>query len=204
MHRIKMELTNITPPPLGDTGLLAGEVCAYARSIHRDGKAKETFNNMENLDSIDIKLLKLLQGNSRLTTKELAQEVGLSISPVYERVKRLESDGYIDRYVALLNPCKLNLGFIAIVAVKLAKQTHEGAQEFVERIQDINEVTECLSVVGRYDFILKVYAPSVSYYRTFVLDVLGSIPSVGNVESTFVMSMVKDTTALPLKQLEGN
>lgn len=157
--------------------------------------------NMETLDTIDIKLLKLLQVNSRLTTKELATEVGLSISPVYERVKRLENEGYIARYVGILNPNKLNLGFIAFVAVKLGRQNQEGALEFVNVIQDIPEVTECYSVVGRYDYLLKVYAPDLMYYRSFVLDVLGSVPSVGNIESTFVMSVVKDTTALPLRQL---
>lgn len=157
---------------------------------------------MENLDSIDIKLLKLLQVNSRLTTKELSTEVGLSISPVYERVKRLENEGYIDRYVALLNPCKLKLDFIAYVSVKLSKQSHEGAMEFVKTVQDIPEVTECFSVAGRYDFLLKVYVPNMHYYRTFVLDTLGSIPSVGNIESMFIMSVVKKTTALPLRQLE--
>lgn len=157
---------------------------------------------MENLDSIDIKLLKLLQQNSRLTTKELAQEVGLSISPVYERVKRLESEGYIDRYVALLSPCKLNLGFMAFIGVQLKRQTPEGAREFVEKVQNIPEVTECFSVVGHYDFILKVYAPDIHYYRTFVLDVLGSVDSVGHIQSTFAMSMVKGTTALPLRQLD--
>lgn len=156
---------------------------------------------MENLDTIDIKLLKLLQGNSRLTTKELAMEVGLSISPVYERVKRLENEGYIERYVALLTPEKLNLGFIAYVSVKLSKQNSEGAQEFVKVIQAIPEVTECYSVVGRYDFLMKVYAPDMNYYRTLVLDVLGDIASLGNIESTFVMAEVKHTTALPLRQL---
>ena len=156
---------------------------------------------MENLDSIDIKLLKLLQGNSRLTTKELATEVGLSISPVYERVKRLESEGYISRYVALLNPCKLNLGFVAIVAVKLSKQSHEDAMKFVETVQNISEVTECYSVVGHFDFLMKVYAPNLEYYRNFVLDVLGCMPSVGNIQSTFIMSAVKYTTALPLSQI---
>lgn len=156
---------------------------------------------METLDIIDIKLLKLLQGNSRLTTKELAMEVGLSISPVYERVKRLESDGYISRYVALLNPEKLNLGFIAYVAVKLSKQTNEGASEFINVVHKIAEVTECYSVAGRYDFLMKVYAPDMDYYRTFVLDVLGRINSVGNIESTFVMAEVKHTTTLPLRQL---
>lgn len=156
---------------------------------------------METLDSIDIKLLKLLQGNSRLTTKELASEVGLSISPVYERVKRLENEGYIDRYVALLNPEKLNLGFIAYVAVKLSKQTIEGSEEFVNIVQDIPEVTECYGVAGKFDFLMKVYAPDMNYYRRLVLDVLGRIATIGNIESTFVMSEVKQTTALPLSQL---
>lgn len=155
---------------------------------------------MDNLDAIDIKLLKLLQVNSRLTTKELAQEVGLSISPVYERVKRLENDGYIARYVALLNPCKLNLGFMAFVAVNLSKQSPEGVEEFIAGVKDIKEVTECFSVVGAFDFVMKVYAPDIHYYRTFVLDVLGSIPSVGHIQSTFAMSQVKNETALPLPE----
>ena len=157
---------------------------------------------MENLDAIDIKLLRLLQENSRLTTKELSQEVGLSISPVYERVKRLENEGYIERYVAILNPEKLNLGFMVFVAVKLSKQSNEGADEFVKVVKEIAEVTECYSVAGTFDFLLKVYAPDMQYYRTFVLDVLGTIESIGNVMSTFVMSEIKQTTALPLRQLD--
>lgn len=157
---------------------------------------------MDTLDSIDIKLLKLLQENSRLTTKELSLEVGLSISPVYERVKRLENDGYIDRYVALLDPEKLNLGLIAYVAVKLSKQTSEGATDFVNTIRTITEVTECYSMAGSYDYLLKVYASDMNCYRKFVLEVLGSIDSVANIESTFVLGEVKHTTCLPLRQLE--
>lgn len=161
------------------------------------------YQYMETLDSIDIKLLKLLQGNSRLTTKELAGEVGLSISPVYERVKRLENEGYIERYVALLDPEKLNLSLIAYVSIKLSKQSNEGSSEFVRVVREIAEVTECYSVAGRYDFLMKVYAPDMNYYRSFVLDVLGGIDSIGNIESTFVMAEVKQTTALPLRQLEA-
>lgn len=157
----------------------------------------------DTLDAIDIKLLKLLQENSHLTTKELATEVGLSISPVYERVKRLENEGYIERYVALLNLEKLNLGLIAYVAVKLSKQSNEGADEFIKVIRRISEVTECYSVAGRYDFLMKVYAPDMNYYRAFVLDVLGKIDYIGNIESTFVMAEVKETTALPLSQLKN-
>lgn len=156
---------------------------------------------MEKLDAIDLKLLQLLQSNSRLTTKELSQEVGLSISPVYERVKRLENEGLIEKYVALLNPEKLNLGFIAYVTVKLSRQSISESNEFIELVQNIPEVTECYSVSGKADFLMKVYAPDMRYYRAFVLDVLGGIPSINNVESTFVMSEVKHTTTLPLRQV---
>lgn len=159
---------------------------------------------MDTLDAIDIKLLKLLQGNSRLTTKELAVEVGLSISPVYERVKRLESEGYIERYVALLNPDKINLQLIAYVSVKLSKQSTRGSTDFVDLVQNIPEVTECYSVAGNADFLLKIYAPDMRYYRSFVLDVLGSIEAIGHIESTFVMAVIKKTTALPLRQLEDD
>lgn len=130
-------------------------------------------------------------------------EVGLSISPVYERVKRLENEGYIERYVALLNPEKINIGFIAYIAVKLAKQTNEGASEFVEMVKKMPEVTECYLVMGRYDFLMKVYAHDMNSYRRFVLDVLGNLGCIGNIESSFVVSEVKQTTALPLRQLEN-
>lgn len=158
---------------------------------------------MENLDQIDIKLLKLLQENSRLTTKELAQAVGLSISPVYERVKRLESEGYVQKYVALLNPDKLNLGMVAYMAVKLTKQSSEDSANFIQTIMEIPEVTECYSIAGTFDFLLKVYAPAMSCYRRFVLEVLGGMDCVGNIMTSFVMSEVKHTTALPLRQLEA-
>ena len=156
---------------------------------------------MENLDLIDIKLLKLLQENSRLTTKELATAVGLSISPVYERVKRLENDGYIEKYVALLNPDKIRLGLTAYIAVKLTKQSNEFATKFIGVVQEIPEVTECYSMAGSFDFLLKVFAPDMNYYRTHVLEMLGSMDCVGNIVTTFVMSEVKHTTELPLRQL---
>lgn len=157
---------------------------------------------MENLDAIDIKLLKLLQDNSRLTTKELSQEVKLSISPVYERVKRLENDGFIDRYVALLNPERLSLGFMAYVMVKLSKQSQQYANDFISLVQSIPEVTECYALVGSYDYMMKIYAPDMKYYRNFVLEVLGGNEAIGSIESTFVMSEVKHTTMLPLRQIE--
>lgn len=156
---------------------------------------------MDSLDKIDIKLLQCLQNNSRLTSKELAQEVDLSPTPVYERVKRLEREGYIRRYVAVLDPEKLNLGFIVYVNVKLSRQDHQSAKDFIDAIKDLPEVTECYSVTGQFDYLMKLHAPNMRYYRNLVLDVLGCIDAVASVESTFVLGEVKRTTNLPLNQI---
>ena len=112
---------------------------------------------MDNLDEIDKKILRELQENSRLTTKELAGKVNLSTTPVYERVKRLENEGYIKKYVAVLDPEKLNLGFTVYVNVELVRQSYQGVQTFADRVKDIPEVTECYSVAGKTDFILKIH-----------------------------------------------
>ena len=158
---------------------------------------------METLDHIDITLLKLLQNNSRLTTKELSQEVGLSISPVYERVKRLENEGYIERYVALLNPSKLNLGLIAFVNVNLTQPSKEAVDEFTAAIGDRPEIVQCFNLTGRHDFIMQVFLSDMDHYRTFLLDVLGNIKSIARIETNFVLATVKQTSALPMTRLNG-
>lgn len=155
---------------------------------------------METLDDTDRKILKVLQDNSRLTTKELASRVNLSTTPVYERVKRLENEGYIKKYVAVLNAEKLNMGFMVFVNVELSKQTLVDKREFVDIIMGIPEVMECYNVAGKSDYLLKIHAPDMRYYREFVLEVLGRIPSVGHVESIFVMEEAKHSTMLPLTQ----
>lgn len=152
------------------------------------------------LDDIDIALLKMLQQNSRVTTKDLSMAVGLSQTPVYERVKRLEAEGYITNYVALLDADKLHLGFSVYCNVKLARQTTEAAFRFMETIKEIPEVTECYSMAGSTDYLLKIHAPDMAYYRRFVLETLGSIPEIGSIESQFVMSTVKFSTALPIEK----
>lgn len=153
-----------------------------------------------NLDDIDLKILEVLQDNSRLTTKELASKVNLSTTPVYERVKRLESEGYIKKYVAVLDAEKLNMGFMVFVNIELSKQTLIDKKEFVNIVMDIPEVMECYNIAGKSDYLLKIHAPNMRYYREFVLEVLGRIPSVGHVESIFVMEEAKHSTMLPLIQ----
>ena len=146
---------------------------------------------METLDKKDLQILRTLQENARLTTKELAARVNLSSTPVFERLRRLENGGYIKKYIAVLDAEKLNLGFVVFCCVKLSKLNREIATEFTRIIQDIPEVTECYNISGSYDYLLKIHAPNMKYYQEFILNVLGTIDSLGSLESTFVMDEVK-------------
>ena len=146
---------------------------------------------METLDKKDLQILRTLQVNARLTTKELAARVNLSSTPVFERLKRLENGGYIKKYIAVLDAEKLNLGFVVFCRVKLSKLNREIATELTRIIQDIPEVTECYNISGSYDYLLKIHAPNMKYYQEFILNVLGTIDSLGSLESTFVMDEVK-------------
>lgn len=148
------------------------------------------------LDKIDISILKALQQNARITNKELSAKVHLSPSPVYERLKRLESEGYIERYTAVLNAEKLNLGFIVFCSVKLQRLNTEIAGDFAAKIKEIPEVTECYNVSGEFDYLLKIHAPDMQYYNQFILNVLGRIESLGSIQSSFVMNPVKQNYGL--------
>ena len=146
---------------------------------------------MESLDKVDLQILRTLQENARLTTKELASRVSLSSTPVFERLKRLESNGYIEKYIAVLNAEKLNRGFIVFCHVKMSKLNKDIAKDFTERVKRIPEVTECYNVSGHYDYMLKIHAPNMKYYQEFVLNVLGTIDNLSSLESTFVMDTIK-------------
>lgn len=153
---------------------------------------------MDKIDRTDIEILRALQENARLTTKELAARVHLSTTPVFERLKRLEAEGYIKKYIAVLDPHMLNRGFIVYCNVKLQRLNHDIARNFVKTVQEIPEVTECYNVSGQYDYLLKIHAPDMKYYHEFVLNVLGRIDSIGTVDSSFVMAEVKHNHNVPL------
>lgn len=153
---------------------------------------------MADLDATDMKILQILQQNSQKTTKEIAAEVNLSTTPVYERIKKMERDGVISGYVAVLNPDMLNLGFTVFCNIKLVSHSNEAAHDFMNIVRDIPEVLECYNMAGAFDYLLKIHAPNMNYYREFVMEVLGRIDSIGSVTSTFVMSEVKRTSMLPL------
>ena len=152
----------------------------------------------ENLDEIDLQILKTRQKNAKLTTKELAEAVHLTPTPVFERQKRLEKQGYIKKYVAVLDPEKLGQGLQVFCKVKLKQINHEIADAFVRKIQRIPEVTECYNTSGSYDYLLKVRAHDMKQYQEFVLNKLGEIESLASIESTFVMSELKQNYGINL------
>ena len=143
------------------------------------------------LDATDIDILRLLQRNARLSTKEIAASVHLSTTPVFERIKRMQREGIISRYIAVLNAEKLNRGFVVFCSVKMSKLSRDIAHNFATTIAAIPEVTECYNISGQYDYLLKIHAPNMKYYQEFVLNVLGTIEHLGSLESTFVMDEIK-------------
>ena len=146
----------------------------------------------QQLDNTDLQILRTLQRNAKLTTKELAEAVHLTPPPVFERQKRLERQGYIRKYVAVLDPERMGQGLLVFCKVKLKQMNREIADAFTRRIQRIPEVTECYNTSGEYDYLLKIRARDMKQYQEFVLNKLGTIESLGSLESTFVMSEVKN------------
>lgn len=151
---------------------------------------------MDTLDKTDLQILRTLQRNAKLTTKELADAVHLTPTPVFERQKRLERQGYIKKYVAVLDADKLNRGLLVFCKVKLKQINREIADDFTRRIQHIPEVTECYNTSGNYDYLLKIRAADMHEYQQFVLNKLGTIESLASLESTFVMNEVKQTNGI--------
>ena len=152
----------------------------------------------EYLDDIDIKILKHLQQNANLTTKELADLVNLSTSPVYERQRRLEREGYIEKYIAVLNPKKTDNNLIVFCNICLKQHGKAFGEAFMSAIAELPEVTECYNTSGDYDFMMKIYVRDMEHYQDFVLNTLGVIESIGSLHSIFVIGEVKNTRALPV------
>jgi Lrp/AsnC family leucine-responsive transcriptional regulator len=150
------------------------------------------------LDSVDLQILRLMQDNARLTTKELAAKVHLSTTPVFERLKRLEKEGFIKKYIAVLDAEKLGRGFTVFCSVKLKQMSRDVAKHFTTVVRDIPQVAECYNVSGEYDYLLKIQAPNMKYYNEFIINVLGTIDSIGSILSAFVMDEIKNTRAIYL------
>ncbi len=143
------------------------------------------------LDQIDLKILALLEKDSKLRTKEIAAEVGLSTTPVFERIKRLERSGIILGYRAKLNRKALGRSIMAICSISLNQHRTAYLKKFEEEIVDFSEVIECLHVAGQFDYLLRVMTPDMESYRNFVTIKLASLKNIAQVRSSFVMTEVK-------------
>ena len=153
---------------------------------------------MFQLDKTDYKILEILQSNSQFTIKEVAQKVNLSTTPVHDRIKRMETEGIIEKYVALINRRHVGKFLIAYSNVSLDKQRQENFEEFNQIIKEMKEVVECHVVSGSFDYLLKVIISDMEAYHAFYQR-MSAIQGVSHISSFFVMSEVKNVTAIPLQ-----
>jgi len=148
------------------------------------------------LDALDLSILKLLQKNSKLTNKALSTHLSLSVTAVYERIKKLEKTGIIKDYVALLSKEKLDQSFVAFCHVKLIQHTQDNVKQFEKEVIKIDEVLECYHLSGDYDYLLKVHVKDMESYRNFMIEKLTNLNHIGSTHSMFMINEVKYTTAL--------
>lgn len=151
-----------------------------------------------NLDDIDLKILRQLQNDSKITHKQLSIKLNLSVTAIYERVKRLERNGVISSYVAVVEPEKVQRSFMVLCQIKLLQHTKAYMVKFEAEVAKLPEVLECYHVSGEYDYNLKVRVKNMEAYREFMVTKLTTLEHIGSTQSTFVISQVKNTTALPL------
>ena len=151
----------------------------------------------EQLDETDRALLELLQQDASLTTKEMASRLNMSATPIFERVKKLEREGYVKGYVALLDRRKIGLSLLVFCDVSLKEHNREYLLRFEEQAARLPEVMECHHITGGYDYLLKIAVRDMDDYQHFIKEKLAALENIGRVQSHFVMTEVKNSTILP-------
>ena len=145
------------------------------------------------LDNKDLAILRLLQDNARMTVKEISEKIHLSTTPVHERIRRMEESGVIKQYATLLDYAKVKKGLMVICYVSLKQNSKNAGDKFIKTINELDEVIECYNISGEFDFMLKVVAEDMNAYYNFHVNKLSSIENMGNVQSVFVMGVIKET-----------
>ncbi|MGG6229948.1 Lrp/AsnC family transcriptional regulator [Tenacibaculum sp. SDUM215027] len=154
---------------------------------------------MHQLDDVDKKLLDELQKDCKQSIKQLASKVNLSITPTHERIKKMEVNGIIDKYVALLNLETVDKSLIVYCQVTLIKHQESAFKEFEKYMSKIEEIIEVSYIAGVYDFLLKIVLKDMNEYQDFVLKRLSQLEVISNIQSSFVMKQVKNTTKIKLR-----
>ncbi|WP_405208115.1 Lrp/AsnC family transcriptional regulator [Aquimarina sp. LLG6339-5] len=149
---------------------------------------------MDHLDQTDITILRILQKDSKKTAKEIAAILNLTPSPVYERVRRLEKQGVIKKYVAILDKKLIDRSITTICQVSMRYHNEAFIEKFEEQIQNLEEVQECYHMAGQVDFILKIHTKSLEEYHDFVKTKLSKIENIGVLNSTFVLKEIKHSS----------
>ncbi len=150
------------------------------------------------LDQIDIGILNLLQEDAKMTTREIASQMGLTTTPIFERIKRLEREGYIRGYVALIDRGKVDRSMVAFCNVTLKEHAQAYLLNFEKQVQELDEVLECFHIAGMYDYLLKILVKDMASYQSFVVNTLAALENIGQVQSFFVMTEIKHSTAVKL------
>lgn len=154
--------------------------------------------DINDLDKIDLNILKILQENGRITNLQLSQDIGLSPAPTLERVRKLENSGFIKSYHAMVDAKKLGLDVSTFVKVKLNSYKSEAIKSFIEETQKVEEIVECHYVTGSADFILKMMVKDMASYEHLIFHKLSQIKEIGNMETMVVLSTLKHSKALPM------
>lgn len=151
---------------------------------------------MIQLDDIDKNLLQLIQNDSKQTNKELSNKLGLSVTAVYERIKKLEREGVISGYVALIDKKSVDKAFVTFCSIKLIQHSKDYVMKFEKEVAKLDEVLECYHISGDYDYLLKVLVADMDEFREFMVKKLTSISHIGSTQSAFMINEVKHTTAI--------
>jgi DNA-binding Lrp family transcriptional regulator len=148
------------------------------------------------LDDKDLAILRILQQNARATVREITGQVKLSTTPVHERIRRLETQGVIRQYATLLNPNLVNKGLMVICYVSLRQHNKSAGSKFIKSIMEMPEIIACYNISGEFDFMLKVVAENMDDYYHFHVNKLSQAENIGQLQSVFVMGVIKDTHVL--------
>lgn len=150
------------------------------------------------LDATDKRIIHKLQENGKETIKEIADHLGMSTTPVYERIKKLERDGFIEGYTAIVNKEKMGFQLVAFCTVSLESHHTEYIEQFEADVKSLPEIMECYHIAGMFDYLLKIYSTDMVDYQHFITHKLAAIANIGRVQSSFIMTEVKNERVMPI------
>ncbi len=157
------------------------------------GKKENNTDIQLNLDEKDLGILKLLQEDAKMTIRDIARQLNLSTTPVYERIRKMEQAGVIKQYAAIVDPRKINKSLTVLCYITLKEHNKKCGRKFIQEILSFTEVTECLNISGEFDFMIKVQVKDMDEYREFYVNKLGELDNLSHTQSIFVISVIKAT-----------